>query len=422
MTTRNVNPVEKLPMNQLLWKHKDDLAGVIIRLAWRAGLKREEIHALKWEQVDYLNSTIMLSDRTIPINEDTKTSLQLWCGVLDKKGVISEYVVVSPRTKERLNPTHITNTAQRAMRKAGMQNLRLEDLRCDYIMQMRETHGDIYALRVSGMSVQTYSNLVGVSITDLADTSADDENVTQRIWELLQRNRSGVIGIALWLSQEMFLNNKEIIALTWDDFDLSRGTVRVGDQTRYILKEIITMLKTERDGRTDADDPHVILSPYTNAPMSEASFSAMLRDVLVKSGLGNVYIGEIRGNDRKSRELAQMRKFADEKGLITSRDAVRSLGIRKRVVYDRLHQLEESGELVRSGIGYVPTDRYIPPERWPDAILERVERDGYITMAITADLLHIARNQARLLLLDMVEHGRLEAVKNNRRFVKKRAE
>ena len=45
-------------------------AGVILRLAWRAGLMRDEIYALQWKQVDFERALLRLPDRDVPMDED----------------------------------------------------------------------------------------------------------------------------------------------------------------------------------------------------------------------------------------------------------------------------------------------------------------------------------------------------------------
>ena len=51
-------------------------AGVILRLAWRAGLMRDEIHALQWEQVDFERALLRLPDRDVPMDEDLMRCLR----------------------------------------------------------------------------------------------------------------------------------------------------------------------------------------------------------------------------------------------------------------------------------------------------------------------------------------------------------
>ena len=418
MSGRKVYPVDTLAMNRLLWQHKSDLAGIIIRLTWKVGLKRNEIHTLKWDQISFADDAVRLDSRSVPVDEDTIATLQRWREVLNEKGIPLEYVVTSLRTKEQLDPALITNTAQRAMRKAEIEKLRLEDLRCDFIRRMRAEHGDAYAMRVSGMNLRSYSAMLGLPLDEIAAASAEGSDYNERLWNVLQQNRTGASGLALWLSQQAGLTGREIIALTWDDVDLDKGIISVGSETRYLLKEVITMLRREKESRAAADDPHVLLSPTAKAPMSEAALSAMLRDLLIKNGMGDIRAGEIQSRNTVRRDLAQIRRIVEANGFISVADVALGLGVSKKVAYSRLRRLIDSGELVRSGRGYVPKDRFIPQERWADVVLESVERDGHITIVKAADMLHVSRSAAKLLFADMTAQGMLAAASRRGGYVK----
>ena len=421
MTDNNRRPVDALAMNRLLWRHKSDFAGVILRLVWKAGLKREEARGLRWEQVDFDASALALPDRTVPMDEDTKASLRLWRDARPAGGASAEFVLTAPRTGKQASAELITHTAQRAMRRAGMDVLRLEELRADYIRRTRETSGDLAAMRLSGTSVRTYSRLTGVpadGIARSADAGAADGD---RLWSLLQAKRSGAEAVALWLSRQANLSNREILALTWDDVDLERGVITVGGGERYMLKELIAVLKAEKEQRTAADDPHVVLSPVTRAAMSDTAFSAMLKDYLIRGGLGGS-LGALRSDERRERELGALRRLAAEREFFTARDAMLFTGMEKHVFYARVRTLLETGELVRAGGGYLPAARYIPPERREAAVLACVAQNGAITIAQAAETLRLTRAEARRLLLDMEAAGTLDSAGRHRRFRRKTPE
>ena len=54
-------------MAQLLAEQTQTAAGLILRLAWRQGLTREEISRLTWNDVDFSAHQLRLPDRTIPL-------------------------------------------------------------------------------------------------------------------------------------------------------------------------------------------------------------------------------------------------------------------------------------------------------------------------------------------------------------------
>ncbi len=55
-----VNRPDPNAMKQILEKNFENAAGVILRLAWQAGLLRDEIHTLTWGQIDFLDNQILL--------------------------------------------------------------------------------------------------------------------------------------------------------------------------------------------------------------------------------------------------------------------------------------------------------------------------------------------------------------------------
>ena len=65
-----VNRPDAGAMERVLQKNSDNAAGVILRLAWQAGLMRDEIQRLTWAQIDFLDQQIVLPDRTVPISEE----------------------------------------------------------------------------------------------------------------------------------------------------------------------------------------------------------------------------------------------------------------------------------------------------------------------------------------------------------------
>ena len=49
--------------------------GVILRLAWQQGLSRDEISALTWEQVSFLDERLELPDRMAPLDPEVRACL-----------------------------------------------------------------------------------------------------------------------------------------------------------------------------------------------------------------------------------------------------------------------------------------------------------------------------------------------------------
>ena len=58
-----VNRPDAAAMERILENHISDAVGVVLRLAWQAGLLRDEITNLTWDQVDFERGQIQLPAR-----------------------------------------------------------------------------------------------------------------------------------------------------------------------------------------------------------------------------------------------------------------------------------------------------------------------------------------------------------------------
>lgn len=70
-----LDPATKENLEDLLAKNPCSIAGLVLRLAWRAGLLRNEIQSLQWDQVDFDKKQLHLPNRDIPI---AKTLTVAW--------------------------------------------------------------------------------------------------------------------------------------------------------------------------------------------------------------------------------------------------------------------------------------------------------------------------------------------------------
>ena len=135
-------------MDRILEKNFDNAAGVILRLAWQAGLLREELQSLTWAQIDFLDNCFVLPDRRVPISGE----LASWLSALrEKRNRVSETVVLSDRDQKPLTPQSISRLARRALDEEGQTEVRLVDLRNDFILRQLEEHDWQYVSRITGV-------------------------------------------------------------------------------------------------------------------------------------------------------------------------------------------------------------------------------------------------------------------------------
>ena len=128
-------------MERVLARHPADPEGAVLRLAWQAGLSREEIAGLTWPQVDLTDSVLYLSDRTVPLEGDTLNCLRRRH---ERYAAVSDHVVISDRYKRPMPPESVSRLARNALDAEGLR-VSLKDLRQDFVIRQLETHDWPYA-------------------------------------------------------------------------------------------------------------------------------------------------------------------------------------------------------------------------------------------------------------------------------------
>ena len=407
-------------IRNILAAHEDDPAGIILRLAWEEGLKRGEILALKWNQVDFERRRITLPDRRVPLQPGAAEALLRWRDAQGEAARDDAHVVLSLRTKKPLSGASVSAAAREALDTGGMQGVRLEDLRADYIRRAAEAGGEGFALRVSGIGASTRRRLFGEDDT-VPDSYYITDYITEEeralLWQTMQRNRAGSAGVALWLSQQANLKGAEIATLTWEQVDLEKGVLRLGGRDVMLIQEVIAVLREEKARRAGIDDPHVVLLPTTQRPLTPGQLSTMLHELLRKNGLGNLRLGRLRSAEQAERDFDSIRRYVRRTGSITRREAVTMLGLSAGTAGVRLRQMVESGELAQTSKGCIPAEQAVPRERWEDAVRRRAEERGFVTIPEVETLLHVGKKTARELLRSMTDGGLLVANGNHKRYM-----
>ena len=67
MSAEELKRPDEAAMSRILARHPYSPEGVILRLAWQEGLSRKELNELTWSQVDLDGGSILLPDRTVPL-------------------------------------------------------------------------------------------------------------------------------------------------------------------------------------------------------------------------------------------------------------------------------------------------------------------------------------------------------------------
>ena len=403
----------KRPDEQALTRLLDELgpsvSGVILRLAWRQGLTREEIHSLTWDDILLDDHLLCLRDRAVPLEAETEDCLRRRA---DRWGTVSPYVVISDRRRQQMPPESVSRLARVALDQAGMEDISLMDLRHDFIIRQLGTHDWPYVVRISGIAISTLHAYFSDHLPPErpAPAERDREIDSFLMWKLLQAEGSSPVGLALWMSWKLGMRVQEIVGLTWDQVDLDRGLIRLPDRTLPVGITLRRLLRAAQSRRRSGDDPHVLLSPNSRKPMDQPRLSKIVRTALIRGGMEHISLGDLCREERRESEDARLLAYAAEKGTICRREAMALLGLSRIAAYERLRQLAARGKLVRVGGKYYPAGQVVPPEEQYEAIRAFLEESGPAYRQDLADLLHIGPRQCGLILKHMVEDGRLVQV------------
>ena len=416
-----INRPEKGAMDQILQKNSYNAAETILRLAWQAGLLRDEIQHLTWAQIDFPYRQIVLPDRTVPISEE----LVDWLADLkDHRNGCSETVVLSDRDHKPLTPQSISRLARTALDKEGQTAIRLIDLRHDFVLRQLEEHDWQYVSRITGVEAAALNLHFSKHLREKkVSTRIRREEPAQidefSLWKLVQTERTTPAGVTLWLTWQLGLRLEEIVALKWDQVDLEQGSLHMPDRTVSLTSGVHSVLKDLR--AASPDSVYVLTAPRSGQPYDRVRLSKLVRTLLIRAGMDNVTLRDLRldcaartgGEDQV---MAYLRKHQS----VTRNQVMELLGVSKTAAYARLKQMAKRGKLTQVGARYYLKGNVVPPERQAEAILEYLAKEGFAYRQDIARLLRIDPGQCRPILQKMVAAGQI--IQKRQRYELKRGE
>lgn len=397
-------------MGRILSEHPLDAAGTAVRLAWLTGLLRSEIVALTWDRVSFLNQELELADRRVPLSREMCRYL---AALSERQSQKSERVLLSDRLHRPMRPQPVSLLVRRALDEQGQTEVRLIDLRHDFVIRQLGEHDWQYVSRETGIESATlnqhfaeYLDAGRVSTRIGAREAGIDE---LRLWKLLQDEGTSVAGLALHLTWQAGLMLSEIVALTWRQVDLKNRRLCISENRTVTLSaDLVELLQEARPVRLENPDAPVVLSPRSCKPMPADRVSRVVRAALVRAGIDNVSLRDLR-LDYELRAGGEDRilQHARTHGAITRNELMDLLGVSRSTAYVRLSQLTARGRLIRVGTRYYPPDTIVQPEQQRDAVVKYISMEGVAYREDIARLLHIRPPQCSVLLKHMVEEGTL---------------
>ena len=287
-----LNHPDRAALERLLAEGGLRLPAVVIRLAWQLGLLRREIHSLTWEQVDFTASAVRLDDRVVPMEPEVQVFLQrLSTARKTSRGP----VVLSDRGSRRPAEQHLSYVCRKALDSVGQTEVRLLDLRYDYILTQLRRHDWQYVSRVSGLDLRTLQLhfAEGWQERPAAREKRSGGLDAQRVQAVMEAEGFSACGVAIRLTWQLGLRQEELQQLHWDMVDWEAGQVRLPSRVAEMPPELAGFLQAlwEKNHRWS---PLVLISDRAHRAMESAYVSKTVRAALVRGGCDDVTLRDLR--------------------------------------------------------------------------------------------------------------------------------
>ena len=401
--------LDEAALRRLLEREQTGPEALVLRLAWLEGLTREEIAALTWDQVSFLDDRLELPDRMVPLEREVRSFLWKLREAREAREEPGDpHVLLSARERKPMRLESISRIARLALDRGGLEGVRLLDLRYDWIIRCLDRMDWPEAARISGVEVATLQVRFSASAPAREAPKPPPVQVDEfKLWKLLQAERDTAAGLAMWLGWQLGLQAQEMIALTWEQVDFQEGLLRLPDRDVPMTSAVRRILEEEHSRRSPEEDPHVLLTEQSRKPLDLPRLSRLTRAALIRGGLERVSLRDLRRDDGRDEEDERILRRALERGCLSRGDVSELLGLSKTATYARLRRLTERGKLVRVGGKYYLPGTVVPPEKHREAILDYLAEAGFAYRQDIVDLLHIQPKQCTLVLHRMVEEGLL---------------
>lgn len=249
-------------------------AGTILRLAWYSGLMRNEIVSLKWEQLDLGKALINLPDRDIPLVPEMLCYLQKL--LREPNHEHFEHVLVSSRKTAPVGEQNVSVIARRALNQLGLDTIRLNDLRTDYIVKSLQNNDVEYVSYVSGVGVEAlrahYLPHIHPSEFRRRAKSKLTQNVRHTINEFLKKDSSSTASFIIYLVWYGGIPITELPTLTW-------GKLFSTKLSQDFLKRF------QKSQVMQASDSEVVFLNFEGKPYDSNYIRRMVQQELINNGI-----------------------------------------------------------------------------------------------------------------------------------------
>ena len=394
-------------MARILARHPYSPEGVILRLAWQEGLSRKELNELTWDQVDLDGGSILLPDRTVPLEPSVADCLRERYARYRK---LSNRVLIADRGKKPMTPENVSRLAKIALDSEG-QDVSLKDLRRDWIVRQIKASGWACAARVSGMAVGSLRGIFPAALwedapqPDVPQTGGDDTEYS--LWRIVQQEGSSTAGLAIWMCWKLQMQPGEILALTWDQIDLQTGLIRFPDHDVDMGARTQRLLSDVRARQKDVPTNRVFIAPATGNPIDQSRLSVLCRTAMIRGGLEGFSLRSLSvwAHNKQMEDI--LLQGAEKQGYLLRDTAASLLHVSPGAAWDHLNRLSKAGRLTRVGVRYYPAGNTVAEADYLPILRAYLQKEGTAGRQALADQLRIAPKQATHILKGMVDRGEL---------------
>lgn len=372
----------------------------IIRLSWECGLQRTEISALKYEQIDFELGEIVLPDRRVPLSAETLS--YLW-ELMSENRTFSDYVLVSQKKTAPMAEPSISRLVRTELDKFGQDEVRLADLRFDYIVGQLRRNSIEFVSYISGVETRTLQ----AQYLPYADGSSAAEKRPAPSYDdfycLMHDEGGSMSALALWFVWQLGYKVTELPRLKWDMVDLDGASMG----GRGLPDELASLLRGVR-AENERYSPYIFLTESTKKPLTRERITKMVKQTLVSSGIFDIGFKELCADyspelEERRRQLAA---FLAENGCADRSVIADALSVDERTVNQLLRRLRADGDIVLVGRQYYLRGAVVSPEEQHSAIMSYISEHPMSSRAELCDMLGLAnRRQFLPIIKPLIDEG-----------------
>ncbi|MFB0920444.1 MAG: hypothetical protein QMB62_06130 [Oscillospiraceae bacterium] len=433
---------------QLLLSHEDcSPAGTILRLAWFCGLLRNEITFLLWEQINFTAGELVLPDRRIPLTDQMLSYLSR---LHEQNSQYSQHVLISGRKTAPMAEQSVSAIARKALDTYGQNNVRLNDLRIDFIIRALGNNSWEQVSYISGVDLPTlqehYLPYAGEGAARESEKAEITQEVRDALTGFLKKEGFSMVGLSVRFVWQLGIPVPSLPLLSWQHIDFENAMAVFEDRSVAIPGDFIQILRNVKCSRNSAY-PNIILNETRQNPTDAFFIQKAVQQALIRSGIMGItlpdlqndywrlHASELRGLLRRAPELSvEFYSVPKNISLELTRPSEDTLieFLRTNVSADRealksalslsepetgllLRRALSAGKIVRVGFRYYLPDSVVHRENQKAVILQYVALHQPVTSSELSVLLGFQeRRQIYWAINPLLKSGELVRIGRNK--------